>query len=134
MRKTFQEDMDHEIHAPSTYEKYYKELIDVSSGRRLLLRPSSIVAQHAAVCVNNNSIVDAPDTPARPVTESLTDDLSLQIDKDDAKHIAHAPCEKKRRQGRVSYGASRRPSRAVICCETEFGFSLDEFLSETHML
>ena len=49
-------------------------------------------------------------------------------------HKCRAPCEKKRRQGRVSYGASRRPSRAVICCETEFGFSLDELLSEKHML
>ena len=33
-----------------------------------------------------------------------------------------------------SAGAARRPSRAVICCKTAFGYSLDELLSETHML
>ena len=33
-----------------------------------------------------------------------------------------------------SAGAARRPSRAVICCKTAFGCSLDELLSETHML
>ena len=33
-----------------------------------------------------------------------------------------------------SAGAARRPSRAVICCKTAFGYSLDELLSETHVL